>query len=200
MWTYSLGLLIICHLANFTVITKKQSLTTGSTEVQTCPTAWPVLIAHACMGVRVCVCANFIDKNYARLGDKEIWPHVSQLDSAKNQRTTLKQRTEQGEGEGEHRRKVNCHRLHAVSLTVFGLICCHNGSIRQSAMLTVSGVNGNAACSCLHCWPTAGCIFSKGFTCGQRGERWHLRNPCRCRLTWNDASMCLLNCIRDGNR
>lgn len=34
-----LGLLIICHLANFTVITKKQSLTTGSTEVQTCPTA-----------------------------------------------------------------------------------------------------------------------------------------------------------------
>lgn len=99
VWTYSLGLLIICHLANFTVITKKQSLTTGSTEVQTCPTAWPVLIAHACMSVCVCVyvSANFIDKNYARLGDKEIWPHVSQLDSAKNQRTTLKQRRQNKE-------------------------------------------------------------------------------------------------------
>lgn len=103
-----LGLLIICHLANFTVITKKQSLTTGSTEVQTCPTAWPVLIAHACC-VCVYVCANFIDKNYARLEDKGICPHVSQLDSAKNQRTMLKQRIEQGEG--KHRRKVNCHRL-----------------------------------------------------------------------------------------
>lgn len=63
----------------------------------------------------------------------------------------LKQRTEQGEG--KHRRKVNCHRLHpvSVSLSVFRLICCHNGSIRQSAMLTVSAVNGNAASSCVHC-------------------------------------------------
>lgn len=119
----------------------------GSTDVSYSMTSAYRACVYGCACVSVC--ANFIDKNYARLGDKEIWPHVSQLDSAKNQRTTLKQRTEQGEG--EHRRKLNCHRLHAVSLTVFGLICCHNGSIRQSAMLTVSGVNGNAACSCLHC-------------------------------------------------
>lgn len=169
MWTYSQDY-ATARLANHLSFskfysyyekTKPDNGFNGSTDVSYSMTS-PY---RACVCICVCVPTLLIKIMHAK-GTKGSGRMLANLTQQKISERGLKQRTEQGEG--KHRRKVNCHRLHPVS--VFGLICCHNGSIRQSAMLTVSAVNGNAACSCVHCWPTVGCYFSKGFTCGQRRE------------------------------